>query len=89
MQDKIYKVIEAIELLERIPARYFRSLVGVKGLYEARVQLGSDIRRVFCCFDGEQVVVFLSAFQKKTQKTPRGEIRRAVLMMKAYYESKK
>lgn len=89
VQDKVYKVIEAIEFMERIPPSFFRSLVGVKGLYEARIRPGSNIWRVFCCFDEGHIVVFLSAFQKKTQKTPRREIERAKLLMEEYYESKK
>jgi len=51
VQDKIYKIIEAIETLERVPTNYLKSLEGTKGLYEARVQLGTDIWRVFCFFD--------------------------------------
>ncbi|MGF1565015.1 MAG: type II toxin-antitoxin system RelE/ParE family toxin [Flavobacteriales bacterium] len=45
--------------------------------------------RVFCCFDNDRLVVFLSAFQKKSQKTPRREMVRALKMMNEYYESKK
>ena len=43
VQDKVYKIIEAIETLERIPANYLKFIQGTKGLYEARIQLGSDI----------------------------------------------
>ncbi len=35
VQDKIFKVIEAIETLERVPERYLKHLVGTNGLYEA------------------------------------------------------
>ncbi len=57
VQDKIYKVLEAIEILERIPTNYVRQIVGTNGLYEARIQLGSDIWRVFCIFDGGRLVI--------------------------------
>ncbi len=43
IQDKIFKIIEAIETLERIPANYLKHITGAKGLYEARIQLGTDI----------------------------------------------
>lgn len=46
VQDKIFKIIEAIETLERVPANYLKFLVGTDGLYEARIQLGSNIWRV-------------------------------------------
>ena len=42
VQNKIYKIIEAIETLERVPANYLKAIVGIK--------LGSDIWRVFLLF---------------------------------------
>ena len=37
VQNKIYKIIEAIETLERTPSQYLKSIGGVKGLYEVRM----------------------------------------------------
>ena len=88
VQDKIYKIIEAIETLERIPANYLKFIQGTKGLYEARSQLGTDIWRVFCFFDQGKLVVLLSGFAKKTQKTPRKEIDKALGLMNSYYNEK-
>ena len=89
VQDKIYKVIEAIETLERIPTNYLKLIVGTNGLYEARIQLGSNIWRVFCFFDKGKLVILLNGFQKKTQKTPKKEIERALNLMNEYYENRK
>jgi phage-related protein len=89
VQDKIFKILEAIETLERIPANYLKLLFGTKGLYEARIQLGSDIWRVFCFFDQGKLVILLNGFQKKAQKTPKIEIEKAILLMNEYYESRK
>ena len=88
VQDKIYKIIEAIETLERIPANYLKFIQGTKGLYEARIQLGSDIWRVFCFFDQGKLVILLNGFVKKTQKTPRKEIDKALVLMNSYYKEK-
>jgi len=88
VQDKIFKVLEAIETLERIPSNYIKHLEGTKGLYEARIQLGDNIWRVFCFFDKERLVILLNGFQKKTQKTPKKEIEMALQLMKEYYEGK-
>ncbi|MGV0922147.1 hypothetical protein ACTS94_17635 [Empedobacter falsenii] len=33
VQDKIFKIIEAIETLERVPSNYLKHLVGTEGLY--------------------------------------------------------
>jgi len=89
VQDKIFKILEAIETLERVPQNYLKHLVGTNGLYEARVQLGSNIWRVFCFFDEGKLVILLNGFQKKTQKTPKKEIEKALQLMAEYYEGKR
>ena len=88
VQNKIFKIIEAIETLERVPSNYLKHIVGANGLYEARIQLGSNIWRVFCFFDGEKLVVLMNGFQKKTQKTPKNEIEKALKIMAEYYDQK-
>ena len=88
VQDKIFKIIEAIETLERVPSNYLKHLEGANGLYEARIQLASNIWRVFCIFDNNKLVILLNGFQKKTQKTPKQEIELA-LKIKKEYESEK
>ena len=88
VQDKIFKIIEAIETLERVPSNYLKSMEGTNGLYEARIQLGSNIWRVFCFFDNGKLVILLNGFQKKTQKTPKNEIEKALHLMTKYYNEK-
>lgn len=88
VQDKIFKIIEAIEILECVPSNYLKFLVGTNGLYEARIQLGSNIWRVFCFFDNDKLVILLNGFQKKTQKTPKNEIEKALKLMSDYYKQK-
>jgi phage-related protein len=89
VQDKIFKIIEAIETLERVPANYLKSMEGTNGLYEARIQLGSNIWRVFCFFDNGKLVILLNGFQKKMQKTPKNEMEKALKLMTKYYTEKK
>ena len=88
VQDKIYKVIEAIETLERVPANYLKAMADTKGLYEARIKLGSDIWRVFCFFDQGKLVILLNGFAKKSQKTPKKELDKAIGLMDSYYAEK-
>jgi phage-related protein len=88
VQDKIFKIIEAIETLERVPSNYLKSLVGIKDLYEVRIQLGSNIWLVFCFFDNDKLVILLNGFQKKTQKTPKDEINKTEKLMKEYFKEK-
>jgi phage-related protein len=89
VQDKIYKIIEIIEYQQRIPEKYIKHIEGEKGLYEARISLGSNIWRVFCFFDKGQLVILLNGFQKKTQKTPKTEIDKARQLMQNYFNEKR
>ena len=88
VQDKIFKIIEAIETLERVPSNYLKAMEGTNGLYEARIQLASNIWRVFCFFDNGKLVILLNGFQKKTQKTPKNELEKALRLMQEYYQEK-
>jgi len=88
VQDKIFKIIEAIETLERVPSNYLKAMEGTNGLYEARIQLASNIWRVFCFFDNGKLVILLNGIQKKTQKTPKNELEKALRLMKEYYQEK-
>ncbi len=88
VQDKIFKIIEIIETFQHVPKTYLAPIKTHKGLYEARVKLGSNIWRVFCFFDKGKLVILLNGFLKKTQKTPKREINKAMRLMKEYYEQK-
>ena len=71
-----------------MPITILKSIEGKKGLFEKRIEFGGDIFRVFCCFDEGSLVILFNGFQKKTQKTPSGEIEKAERLMKEYFESK-
>jgi len=88
VKDKIIWTFDLIEELQRIPETYLKHLENTDGLFEIRVQQGSDIFRIFCFFDQGQLVVLANGFQKKTQKTPKKEIEKA-LKIKEEYESEK
>ena len=88
VKAKIVWTLDLVEDLQRVPETYLKHLENTDGLYEIRVQLASDIFRIFCFFDQEKLVVLANGFQKKTQKTPKKEIEMA-LKLKAEYESEK
>jgi phage-related protein len=88
VKDKIIWTLTLIEELERVSEQYLKHLEGTDGLYEIRVQLGSDIFRIFCFFDAGKLIIITNGFQKKTQKTPKQEIEKA-LKIKHDYESEK
>lgn len=88
MKDKIIWTFDLIEELQRVPETYLKHIENTDSLFEIRIQQGSDIFRIFCFFDHGQLVVLANGFQKKTQKTPRREIEKA-LKIKLEYESEK
>lgn len=88
VQDKIFKIIEIIETIQHVPKTYLTPIINQKGLYEARIKLGTDIWRVFCFFEKGKLVILLNGFAKKTQKTPKKEIEKAVRLMNDYYKEK-
>lgn len=88
VKDKIIWTLELLEQLVTIPETYLKHLEGSSGLYEIRVQQGSDIFRIFCFFDEGKLVVLLNGFPKKTQKTPKSELQKAEKLKAAYYEDK-
>jgi phage-related protein len=87
VKDKILWTLRIIETQQKIPTDYLKHIEGTDGLYEIRVQQGSDIFRIFCFFDEGKLVVLVNGFQKKTKKTPKSEIKKA-LKIKNEYEKK-
>lgn len=63
-------------------------MTGSSGIYEIRVEVGSDIYRVFSFFDKGQLIILLNGFQKKTQKTPKNELQLAEELKKQYFNEK-
>lgn len=88
VKEKIIWTLELIQELERVPENYLKHIENTDGLYEIRVQQASDIFRIFCFFDEGKLIVIANGFQKKTQKTPKKEIEKA-LKIKIEYESEK
>ena len=89
VKDKIIWAFELIEELQRVPETYLKHMENKNGLYEIRIQHGSDIYRIFCFFDKGQLVVITNGFQKKTLKTPKQEIEKALKIKEEYFNEKK
>jgi phage-related protein len=88
VQQKIVWTINLIEELDRILETYLKFIENTDGLYEIRIQKGNDIFRIFCFFDEGKLVVLANGFQKKTQKTPKKEIKKALKIKKEYENEK-
>jgi len=88
VKDKIYWTINLIESVPMVSEKFLKKLAGTDGLFEIRIEVGSDIFRIFCIFDDRRLVILLNGFAKKTQKTPKREIDRALRLKEQYYEEK-
>jgi phage-related protein len=86
VKAKIIWTFDMIEEIEKVPEIYLKHIENTEGLYEIRIQQGSDIFRIFCFFHKGNLIVLANGFQKKTQKTPRKEIEMA-LKIKIEYET--
>ena len=85
-QEKVQYGLLLLKIQGRLPKKIVKLIRD--GIYELRTEYGGKIFRVFFIFDEGEIVVLFNGFQKKTQKTPPGEIERAIKIKEAYYADK-
>ena len=85
-QEKVQYGLLLLKTQDRLPQKFVKFIRD--GIYELRTEFGGKIFRVFFIFDEGEIVVLFNGFQKKTQKTPIGEIERAIKIKEAYYADK-
>jgi phage-related protein len=88
VKGKIDDVLFLISVIDKVSRKFLDHMTGTNGLYEIRIELGSNIFRIFCCFDEGRLVVLFNGFQKKTQKTPKSEIEKAEKLKAEYFSQK-
>lgn len=86
-QDKVLYVLMLLRTQDRLPTTFIKAIRD--GLFEVRIGYSSNIYRIFFIFDGNKIVVLFNGFQKKTQKTPANEIKKALKLKEEYYASKR
>ncbi len=89
VQEKIEYVFKVIRTVDRIPLKFLKHIEGTDRLYEIRIKVRSDIYRIFCCFDAGRIVILFNGFQKKSQKTPKKEIEKALRIKENYFNNKR
>ena len=85
-RKKIKRALLLLETEDKIPYHYIKYLMD--GIYELRVTCGYNEFRIMFIHDGNDVVILLNAFRKKTQKTPKNELERAIRFKNEYYGQK-
>lgn len=76
-----------LKILDRVSGKFVKFIRD--GIYEVRANHDGNIYRAFFIFDEGNVVMLFNGFQKKTQKTPENEIKKAIQIKNEYYASKK
>jgi len=89
IKAKIIWTIQLIEELYKVPETYLKHIESVNGLYEIRIKHDKNIFRIFCFFDRGKLIILANGFQKKTQKTPKKEIDKALKIMEEYKNENK
>ncbi|MEY3819671.1 MAG: hypothetical protein RLZZ431_1513 [Bacteroidota bacterium] len=88
-KEKIDYVLFLLTHIDKVPEKFLKHIEGQKGLYEIRVEHGSNIFRIFCCFDKGKIVVLFNGYQKKSNKTSSQQIELANKLMKEYFSTTK
>ena len=89
VQEKIEYVFKIIRTSQNVPKKFLDHMTGTDGLFEVRVEFESNIYRIFCCFDKGKLIVLFNGFKKKSQKTPKNELEKALSLMNEYFQQKK
>ena len=81
---KIDFVLDLIGNVEKVPVKFLKHLEGTDGLYEIKIITSSKSIRIFCCFDEGNLIVLLNCIIKKTDKTPKKELEKAIKLKEEY-----
>ena len=81
---KIAWVLKLIREVDQIPSKYFKKMANTVDIWEARVDVGRNTFRLLGFLHGRELIVLTNSFQKKSQKTPLGEIGLAEKRKKEY-----
>ena len=88
VQLKIEYVLDLVRFERKVPIKFFKQLENTDGIYEVRVITTFKSIRILCFQDGGNLVVLANCFVKKTQKTPKKEIKKAEKMKNEYLNEK-
>ncbi len=86
-QKKIAYVVDMLKKEERINKKFVKYIRDE--VYELRANSNGNIYRAFFIFDKGNIVMLFNGFQKKTQKTPKKEIEKAIKLKEEYYGTKR
>jgi phage-related protein len=88
IQEKIEYVLDLVRFEKQVPIKFFKYLDDTDGIYEIRIITTFKNIRILCFFDKGELIVLTNCFLKKSQKTPRKEIKTAEKLKKEYMTEK-
>jgi len=87
-KEKIDFVLDLIRNIERVPKKFLKFLEGTDSLYEIRIVVVSGSIRIFSFFDEGRQIILINCFTKKTNKTPKSELKKAIKLKEEYFIEK-
>jgi phage-related protein len=88
VQLKIEYVLDLVRFERQVPIKFFKKLESTNGIYEVRIITSQKSIRILCFQDEGTLVVLTNAFIKKSQKTPKNEIKLAENLKTEYLNQK-
>lgn len=81
VQQRFHEIVEVLEKDGFLALPYGKKLSGYPNLFEIRILSGGNVRVFYCYFEAEYVVG-VSGFIKKSMKTPKKGIQKALKLIK-------
>ena len=72
---KVTWVMQLIEELPIVPVKYLKKMTATNDLWGIRVQSSNNIYRFLGFMEANNLIILNHAFQKKSQRTPKNEIK--------------
>ncbi|MBI9065372.1 MAG: type II toxin-antitoxin system RelE/ParE family toxin [Marinilabiliaceae bacterium] len=88
IQQKIENTLDLVRFEQHVPSKFYKMLENTDGIWEVRVMTTFKSIRILCFQDKGNLVVLTNCFLKKTQKTPKQQIKMAEKLKKEYLTEK-
>lgn len=83
---KVLWVLRLVREQNRVPKEYFKKLENTKDIWEIRAGFGNNEFRLLGFWHNSNLIILTNGFRKKTQKTPKPEIKLAESRKKDFLE---
>jgi phage-related protein len=83
---KVVRTLEMLRMMPVVPGKFWLKMSGSQNLWEIRAEYAGNIFRILATTAKGNRVILLHGFQKKSQKTPRQDMKIAQQRQKRYFE---